>query len=92
LTSDSLQREHVISGHQQEESGIVCTDSEEAIKPVNSQCKQEAMEKSLILPICSADERTAKHCDVLEKPVKKYNKEQRKFSLSPKKEDKAKTW
>jgi hypothetical protein len=32
------------------------------INHVNHQCKQEAVEKSLILPNCHADERTAKYC------------------------------
>jgi hypothetical protein len=33
----------------------------EAINNVNRQCNQEAEEKSLILPICHADERTANY-------------------------------
>jgi len=38
---------------------------------VNRLCKQEAMEKGLILLFFSADERRAKHFGVLEKVVKR---------------------
>jgi hypothetical protein len=71
LALELLQTEHLTDGHQREESKTVCSESKEAIKPVNRLCKQEEMEKGLILPLCSADERTAKYCGVSEKPVKR---------------------
>jgi hypothetical protein len=37
---------------------------------VNYHCKQEAVEKSLVLPICRADERTAYYCRVSVATVK----------------------
>jgi hypothetical protein len=47
------------------------------INHMNQQCKQEAMEKSLILPICCADERTANYCKVSVAAMKQIRRESR---------------
>jgi hypothetical protein len=44
---------------------------------MNHQCKQEAVEKSLILPICHVDERTVNFCEVLVATVKQIRRESR---------------
>jgi hypothetical protein len=38
------------------------SEAREMISHVNHQCKQEAVEKSLILSICHADEGTVNYC------------------------------
>lgn len=38
--------------------------AKEAVHHVNRVCGQETMEKSVILPICRADERKPKYCGV----------------------------
>jgi hypothetical protein len=47
------------------------------INHVNHQCIQEAVEKSLILPICHADERTVNYCRVSVATVKQIRWESR---------------
>jgi hypothetical protein len=47
----------------------------EMINHVNHQCKQEALEKCLILPICCADERTANYVGVSVDIVKQIRRE-----------------
>jgi hypothetical protein len=47
------------------------------INHVNHQCKRDAVEKSLILPICRADERTANCCGVKVAIVKQIRRESR---------------
>jgi hypothetical protein len=44
---------------------------------VNHKCKQETAEKSLNLPICRADERTANYCGVTVAIVKQIRRESR---------------
>jgi hypothetical protein len=51
--------------------------SEAMINHMNHQCKQEAVEKSLILPICHADERTVKYFRVSVATVKQIRRESR---------------
>jgi hypothetical protein len=46
----------------QNKGETVHSEARELINHVNLQCKQEAVEKSLILPICHADERTVNYC------------------------------
>jgi hypothetical protein len=52
-------------------------EAREMIDHVNHQCKQEAVENSLILPICCADERTANYCGVLVATVKQIRQKSR---------------
>jgi hypothetical protein len=47
------------------------------INRVNDQCKQEAVEKSMILPICHADERTENYCGGSVATVKQIRQESR---------------
>jgi hypothetical protein len=47
------------------------------INLVNHQCKQEAVKKSLILPICRADERTMNCCRVSVATVKQIRRDSR---------------
>jgi hypothetical protein len=49
----------------------------EMINHVNHQCKEEAVEKSLILPVCRADERPANYCVVSVATVKQIRRESR---------------
>jgi hypothetical protein len=44
---------------------------------VNHKCKQEAVEKSLILPVCHSSERTVNYCGVLVATVKQIRWESR---------------
>jgi hypothetical protein len=48
------------------------------INHVNHQCKQEAVEKSQILPVFHADEGTAIYCGVSVATVKQIRRESRK--------------
>jgi len=43
-------------------------------------CKQEAVEKSLILPICGAEKRTPEYCGILVGTIKGIRKESEKKS------------
>jgi hypothetical protein len=51
---------------------------------VNHQCKQEAVEKSLILPIRRSDERTVNCCGVSVATVKQIRRESRKRNYAEK--------
>jgi hypothetical protein len=53
------------------------SEAREMIYHVNRQYKQEATEKSLILPICHADERTENYCGVSVSTVKQIRRETR---------------
>jgi hypothetical protein len=55
----------------------------EIINHMNHQCIQEAVEKSLILPICHADKRTANYCVVSVVTVKQIRQEgkQRNYAV-----------
>jgi hypothetical protein len=53
------------------------SEAKEMINHVNHQCKQEAVEKSLILPICRADERTGNYYGVSVATVKQIRQENR---------------
>jgi hypothetical protein len=57
-------------------SKTIHSEAREMINHVNSQCKQAA-EKSLILPICRADEKTANCCGVSVSTVKQVRRESR---------------
>jgi hypothetical protein len=61
----------------QKEGKTIHSEARELISHVNHQCKQEAVEKSLILPICRADERTANYCGVSVATVKQIRRESR---------------
>jgi hypothetical protein len=54
----------------QKQGKTIHNEAREMINHVNHQCKQEAVEKCLILPICCADERTANCCRVSVATVK----------------------
>jgi hypothetical protein len=58
------------------------SEAREMINHVNHQCKQEAVEKSPILPICLADERTVNFCGVLVAAVKqiRWDSRQRNYA------------
>jgi hypothetical protein len=47
------------------------------INHVNYQCKQDTVEKSLILTICNADKRTANCCEMSVTTVKQIRRESR---------------
>jgi hypothetical protein len=53
------------------------SEAREMLNRVTHLCKQEAVEKSLILPICCADERPANHCGVSVATVKQIRWESR---------------
>jgi hypothetical protein len=53
------------------------SEAREMINHVNHQCKQDVVEKSLILSICHADERTANYCGVSVATVKQIRRESR---------------
>jgi hypothetical protein len=48
----------------------VRSEARQIINHVNHQCKQDAVEESLILPIWHSDERTANYCGVSVATVK----------------------
>jgi methylthioribose-1-phosphate isomerase len=62
----------------QKKAKTIHSEAREMINHVNHQCKQEAVEKSLILPICRADERTANYYGVSVAAVKHIRQESRR--------------
>jgi hypothetical protein len=54
----------------QKKGKTIHSEARELINHVNHQCKQEAVEKSQILPICYADERTTNYRRVFLATVK----------------------
>jgi hypothetical protein len=53
------------------------SEARDLINRVNHRCKQEAVKKSLILPICRADEKTANYCGGSVATVKQIRRESR---------------
>jgi hypothetical protein len=61
----------------QKKGKTIHSEAREMINHVNHQGKQEAVEESLILRICRADERTANCCGVSVATVKQIRRESR---------------
>jgi hypothetical protein len=59
------QKEHFTNGQQSKKSKIIHCEAKKMTNHVNQQCKQEAVEMILILPICRAGEKTVNYCEVL---------------------------
>jgi hypothetical protein len=61
----------------QKKGETIHSQARKMINHVNHKCKQEAVEKSLILPVCCADERRANCCGVSVATVKQIRQKSR---------------